>query len=340
MIFALSPLTNFMPVARLGPEPAEHAMAWVSVPELEVTRSVQRYEPLGKQRVRFRGLDDGFFTAELSPDEHGFVERYPAWLERVEAGRWQRRSRASLRLAVKTYHLTTFGCQMNEHDSERMKGMLESLDTERSAPREDAELILFNTCSIREKADNRLVGHLGEAKRLKGEHPERVIGIGGCRSQSVKERRDVPLRRRGVRAGPGAQARRVPHERQPHCSGLLRVRGLHRPPADEARARLPGLGADLGGLQLRARTASFPPPVGARCRGPRWRSWRRSSGWPTRALKEVTLLGQNVCSYGRDLPRGAKTTFAELLAMVDAGNEGIERIRIHESAIRRTSART
>ncbi len=80
---------------------------------------------------------------------------------------------------MKTYHLTTFGCQMNEHDSERMKGMLESLGYSEADGREGADLILFNTCSIREKADNRLAGHLGEAKRLKAEDPERVIGIGG-----------------------------------------------------------------------------------------------------------------------------------------------------------------
>ena len=89
---------------------------------------------------------------------------------------------------VKRYHLTTFGCQMNEHDSERMKGMLESLGYSEVETRDAADLILFNTCSIREKADNRLVGHLGEAKRLKGEDPERVVGIGGCWSQSMKER--------------------------------------------------------------------------------------------------------------------------------------------------------
>jgi len=88
---------------------------------------------------------------------------------------------------AKTYHLTTFGCQMNEHDSERMKGMLESLGYGEAPERDGADLILFNTCSIREKADNRLVGHLGEAKRLKAEDPERVIGIGGCWSQSLKE---------------------------------------------------------------------------------------------------------------------------------------------------------
>ena len=72
-------------------------------------------------------------------------------------------------LVKRSYHLTTFGCQMNEHDSERMKGMLESIGYAEAPSRQDAELILFNTRSIRESADSRLVGHLGEAKRLKAE---------------------------------------------------------------------------------------------------------------------------------------------------------------------------
>ena len=74
---------------------------------------------------------------------------------------------------MKRYHLTTFGCQMNEHDSERMKGMLESLGYTEAPERAEAELILFNTCSIRESADSRFIAHLGEAKRLKREQPER-----------------------------------------------------------------------------------------------------------------------------------------------------------------------
>jgi hypothetical protein len=65
--------------------------------------------------------------------------------------------------SMKRYHLTTFGCQMNEHDSERMKGMLESLGYTEAPERSEADLILFNTCSIREAADNRFLTHLGEA---------------------------------------------------------------------------------------------------------------------------------------------------------------------------------
>jgi tRNA-2-methylthio-N6-dimethylallyladenosine synthase len=88
---------------------------------------------------------------------------------------------------VKTFHVTTFGCQMNEHDSERMKGMLESLGYAEVDQRNSADLILFNTCSIREKADDRFVAHLREAAALKRRDPDRVIGVGGCWAQSVKD---------------------------------------------------------------------------------------------------------------------------------------------------------
>ena len=79
---AFSPLTNFMPAARLGGEPADHVMAWVSVPDLAVLRSEQRYEPAGDGRVRYVGLDHDF-TAVLELDEAGFVTRYPGLAERV-----------------------------------------------------------------------------------------------------------------------------------------------------------------------------------------------------------------------------------------------------------------
>ncbi|MEA2129158.1 MAG: tRNA-2-methylthio-N6-dimethylallyladenosine synthase, partial [Solirubrobacteraceae bacterium] len=78
---------------------------------------------------------------------------------------------------MKRYHVTTFGCQMNEHDSERMKGMLESLGYAEVTAAEDADVILFNTCSIREKADSRFVAHLQQAKGLKARDPERIIGV-------------------------------------------------------------------------------------------------------------------------------------------------------------------
>jgi hypothetical protein len=79
---AYSPLTNFMPARRLAGAPADHVMAWVSVPDLAVHRSEQRYEPIDARHVRYVGLEDGF-TAELELDEDGLVVRYPGLAERV-----------------------------------------------------------------------------------------------------------------------------------------------------------------------------------------------------------------------------------------------------------------
>ena len=94
----------------------------------------------------------------------------------------------------KRYHLTTFGCQMNEHDSERMRGMLESLGYAAAGERAHADLILFNTCSIRESADSRFIAHLGEAKRLKRERPERVVGVGGLGPPETPKSVPVPVK--------------------------------------------------------------------------------------------------------------------------------------------------
>jgi hypothetical protein len=82
---AFSPLTNFMPARRLGSESADHVMAWVSVPDLSVRRSEQRYEPIDATHVRFVSLDDDF-TAELELDADGLVLRYPRLAERVPSG--------------------------------------------------------------------------------------------------------------------------------------------------------------------------------------------------------------------------------------------------------------
>jgi hypothetical protein len=82
---AFSPLTNFMPARRLGSEPADHLMAFVEVPSLEVRPSRQRYEPIDERRVRFVSLDDDF-VAELELDDDGLVVRYPRLAELVPSG--------------------------------------------------------------------------------------------------------------------------------------------------------------------------------------------------------------------------------------------------------------
>jgi tRNA-2-methylthio-N6-dimethylallyladenosine synthase len=229
---------------------------------------------------------------------------------------------------MKTYHLTTFGCQMNEHDSERMKGMLESIGYREVPERAQADLILFNTCSIRESADNRFIGHLGEAKRLKSADPERVVGVGGCWSQSMKERVFEMFPFVDVAFGPG-QVHRL--------AEFLTTDSL----TAQGYFEFEGFTGHLPMKREREFQAWVQVSVGCNCRcsycivpSTRGREVSRPPGelvaeierLAADAVREVTLLGQNVNSYGRDLPKGEKTTFAELLGLVDAV-EGIERIR-------------
>jgi tRNA-2-methylthio-N6-dimethylallyladenosine synthase len=229
---------------------------------------------------------------------------------------------------VKRYHVTTFGCQMNEHDSERMKGMLEALGYSEVPEREQADLILFNTCSIRESADNRLVGHLGEAKRLKSENPDRVIGVGGCWAQSVKDEIFERFPFVDVAFGPG----QVPKLAEFLTSESLTAQGFFE---------FEGFTGHLPMKRERDFQAWVQISVGCNCRcsycivpSTRGREVSRPAAeliaeverLAGDGVREVTLLGQNVNSYGRDLPRDAKFTFAELLTELDA-IDGIDRIR-------------
>ena len=227
-----------------------------------------------------------------------------------------------------SYHLTTFGCQMNEHDSERMKGMLESLGYAEAPDRDGADLILFNTCSIREKADTRLVGHLGEAKRLKTEDPERVIGVGGCWSQSMKEQVFELFPFVDVAFGPGQVHKLAEFLTTDSLTaqGYFEFEGFtgHLP---MRRARdFQGWMQISVGCNCRCAYCIVPSTRGREVSRPAHELLAEAERLAADGVREVTLLGQNVNSYGRDLPRGSKTTFAELLAMVDAV-EGIDRIR-------------
>jgi tRNA-2-methylthio-N6-dimethylallyladenosine synthase len=229
---------------------------------------------------------------------------------------------------MRRYHVTTFGCQMNEHDSERIKGMLESLGYAESATRADADLILFNTCSIREAADSRFVAHLGEAKRLKREDPQRVIGVGGCWAQSVKEEVFERFPFVDVAFGPG----QVHKLAEFLTSDSLTAQGFFE--FEGFTGHLPAKRARdfQGWVQISVGCNS----VCSYCIVPstRGREVSRAPGelvdevarLAADGVREVTLLGQNVNSYGRDLPRGQRITFSELLGQVDAV-PGIERIR-------------
>jgi tRNA-2-methylthio-N6-dimethylallyladenosine synthase len=229
---------------------------------------------------------------------------------------------------MRRYHVTTFGCQMNEHDSERMKGMLESLGYSEAPAREGADLILFNTCSIREKADSRFVAHLGEAKRIKSGRPEVIVGVGGCWAQSVKEEVFARFPFVDVAFGPG----QVHKLAEFLVSDSLTAQGYFE---------FEGFTGHLPAKRTRDHHAWVQISVGCNCvcsycivpstRGREVSRPARELVAEVRALaadgvREVTLLGQNVNSYGRELPREERVTFAELLGEIDAV-EGIDRIR-------------
>src|SRR6478672_9050538 len=222
----------------------------------------------------------------------------------------------------KRYHVTTFGCQMNVHDSERMRGMLDSLGYEEAEAPDDADLILFNTCSIRESADNRFIARLGEAKRLKNEHPDRVVGVGGCWAQSVKDEVFQRFPFVDVAFGPGqihklAEFLNSDSLTAEDFSGHLPTRRVRE---------FQGWLQVSQGCNCKCAYCIVPSTRGREVSRDPTELVAEARALAADGVREVTLLGQNVNSYGRDLPKEGRIGFAELLGLVDA-IDGIERIR-------------
>ncbi|MGO9977485.1 MAG: tRNA (N6-isopentenyl adenosine(37)-C2)-methylthiotransferase MiaB, partial [Solirubrobacteraceae bacterium] len=233
---------------------------------------------------------------------------------------------------MKRYHLTTFGCQMNEHDSERIKGMLESLGYAEASSRADADLLLFNTCSIREKADERFVAHLAEARARKRRAPETVIGVGGCWAQSVKDEvfRRFPFV--DVAFGPG----QVHKLAEFLTSDSITAQGFFEfesftgeLPAKRARAFQAWVQISIG-CNCVCSYCIVPSTRGReRSREPRElvNEVRRLS---CDGVREVTLLGQNVNAYAGRRDDGGMADLSTLIHYA-AAVPGIERIRFTTS---------
>jgi tRNA-2-methylthio-N6-dimethylallyladenosine synthase len=232
---------------------------------------------------------------------------------------------------MRRYHVTTFGCQMNAHDSERIKGMLEDLGLGEAVSQADADVLVFNTCTIREKPDQRFAAHLAQAHALKKADPEKVIAVGGCYAEAQRERLFDLYPYVDVAFGPGS----IPHLGEWIGAGGLGV----------ARGRF-GLEqrSFAGHLPMRRERpfqAWIQVSMGcnskcAYCIVPAVRGREQSrrpgdivaeaSRLARDGVKEITLLGQNVNSWGRDLAPEIRTHFGELLRACD-GVDGIERIR-------------
>lgn len=246
-----------------------------------------------------------------------------------------------LRPMAQTYFIRTFGCQMNEHDSERAAGVLQTMGYRPAPDAESADLVLFNTCAVRENADNRLYGQLSQLAPLKRADPDKTVVVGGCLAQKDQE-------------GVAAQA--------PWVDVVYGTHNLGRLPQLLAQAD----SASFPVVEILEQTETFPSALPAHrhvahhawvsisigcdntctfCIVPTLRGPEHSRpledvlaevrGLVADGVTEISLLGQNVNSYGRDLvrrgvvppPRDRKRTlFADLLHALGEV-DGLQRIR-------------
>ena len=232
---------------------------------------------------------------------------------------------------MRRYHVTTFGCQMNAHDSERIKGMLEELGLGEAPSQEQADVLVFNTCTIREKPDQRFAAHIAQARALKERDGEKVIAVGGCYAEAQRERLFDLYPFVDVAFGPGSIA---------HLGEWLGAGG-EAPRSKFGIAEERSFAAGLGAHRERRFQAWVQVSMGCNsvcsyCIVPRVRGREVSrrpgeilaevAGLAHEGVREITLLGQNVNSWGRDLLPDIRTDFGELLRACDAIG-GIERIR-------------
>lgn len=236
----------------------------------------------------------------------------------------------------KFYTINTYGCQMNNHDSEVMAGLLEGMGYLPAGEDEKPDIILINTCCIRETAENKVYGLLGRLRRVKEARPETIIGVGGCMSQQQETAKHIK-------------------SRFPHVDLIFGTHNLHELPrmvrqVVEGRGRvmevLPVQGEVVENLPRR-RLSSLKAWVTIMygcnnyctyCVVPHVRGRERSRkpgdvvGEVKRLVlegcREVSLLGQNVNSYGKDLPE--QVDFADMLMMLEEV-QGLERIRFMTS---------
>ena len=218
----------------------------------------------------------------------------------------------------RTYHLRTFGCQMNVHDSEGIAGLLEADGMVPAADPEAADLVVFNTCCIRENADDKLYGSLGSLKRIKDERPGLLIAVGGCLAQKDRD---------------------LVQDRAPWVDVVFGTHNLHRVvslldyaeewgPVTEileesqevaivpARRDVPHSAwvTIMIGCNNSCTFCIVPSVRGSEISRRPGDIVREVADLAADGVVEVTLLGQNVNSYGRDLDLGGrKPLFADLL---------------------------
>lgn len=232
----------------------------------------------------------------------------------------------------KTYAIINYGCQMNESDSEHYAGQLLDLGYEASADYEHADVVVINTCCVRENAEKKILGKIGEMKRLKRENPDMVLCVAGCMAQEWGK--DLQKKYPQVDLVLGtAHVNNFSSILQNHLAGHGRAESVY-----DDLAIMP---QEFEGSFVRKSSFAAWVPIMYGCNNfctycivPYVRGRERSRSAEAicheiekavaLGYKEFTLLGQNVNSYGKD--RGEEEGFSKLLELVDA-IPGVERIR-------------
>ncbi|GGO56737.1 tRNA-2-methylthio-N(6)-dimethylallyladenosine synthase [Streptomyces daqingensis] len=234
-------------------------------------------------------------------------------------------------MTAKTYQLRTFGCQMNVHDSERMAGLLEDAGYVRAPGDADgADVVVFNTCAVRENADNRLYGNLGQLAPKKASRPGMQIAVGGCLAQ--KDRETI------VKKAPWVDVVFGTHNvgKLPVLLERARIREEAQVEVAESLEAFP---STLPTRRESAYAAWVSVSVGCNntctfCIVPQLRGKEKDrrpgdilaeiEALVDEGVSEITLLGQNVNAYGSDI--GDREAFSKLLRACGR-IEGLERVR-------------
>jgi tRNA-2-methylthio-N6-dimethylallyladenosine synthase len=247
----------------------------------------------------------------------------------------ERERSRNLACVTKRYYLRTFGCQMNEHDSERIAGLLAADGMAETSSIDDADVVVLNTCCIRENADNKLYGTLGHLKSLKQQRPDLEIVVGGCLAQKDRELLQERAGHVDVVFGTHNVHRAVDLLHQARDSGRP-VLEIWDEALDEAEAFPSSLPVKREvdyaawvtiqiGCDNSCAFCIVPTVRGREISRPLDDLVAEVEGLAADGVVEITLLGQNVNSYGRDITR-RRPLFAELLTAV-ANVDGIRRVR-------------
>ncbi len=231
-----------------------------------------------------------------------------------------------------TYFITTFGCQMNAHDSEKLKGILERIGYTEAETEDVADFVVYNTCAVRENAENRVYGRIGHLKSIKKKKPNMMIALCGCMMQQPTVITKLKESYRHIDIVFGTHNLYKMAE-------LLETRLDTKSPVYDIWEAHKEIIEDLPSIRKYSFKAAVNIMFGCNnfctyCIVPYVRGRERSrmpvdivneiKGLVADGVVEIMLLGQNVNSYGQNLED--KTSFAQLLQMI-AKIDGLERIR-------------